>query len=316
MTRRLLALGLSLVAGSCKDAESNMRSDALEVLRPDLYCVEITFHVEMRSDLEPITSVCYPRAVAERPQPGGWFLTRTRALATLPPGMHCAERPGYAPLLDSTGGPVLRMPSGWSAPGEVCRIAQVPLYGDGAPNFTIAADGFYYDRRVGPFSATCYGRFAFTTPALPPMGAIVEFSTLEGSSDRCQGSPLLARSSAATFGRACSPEPAPPYGGLPSCARDAGCYLPTETLIAELPECEGLACVVYRWDQALAPEQRAIRELCTCRCADENGAPVPSCACPADYRCVAAAGEVNSPRLRGSYCIPAAAAPLDLDAGL
>ena len=106
----------------------------------------------------------------------------------------------------------------------------------------------------------------------------------------------------------------PPYTGgatehvCPAGGPDAGCFVGGEVYIETRSlQCRTRVCMVYHWDEFAAPEQRNLRQFCTCRCGGE-GDPTSFCRCPTGFSCTTAfvAGE---PGIRGAYCVRRETAP-------
>lgn len=99
-------------------------------------------------------------------------------------------------------------------------------------------------------------------------------------------------------GAPCAALQPPRQAGASACG-DAGCFQRNEVYLeTNSGQCGAGACVVYHWDQAAHPEERSLREQCSCRC----DGPTP-CTCAPGYRCTLlfAAPEATS------LCVPEAA---------
>ena len=91
-----------------------------------------------------------------------------------------------------------------------------------------------------------------------------------------------------------------------SCFSGQEIYIETQAL-----QCRTRVCMIYQWDQNARPDDKQLREFCTCKCGGP-GDPSTFCNCPSpDFQCTTAfvAGD---PGIQGSYCVRSAVLP---DAG-
>ena len=109
-----------------------------------------------------------------------------------------------------------------------------------------------------------------------------------------------------TVGASCLAPQAPPGSAATPVCGNGSCFVADEVVYSErAPSCGGaLGCMVYHWDQRVAPDEQSLREFCTCRCDDGAGHADEGCACPAGFACTTVF-RAGGPELRGAYCIRA-----------